>query len=65
MRRRIVLLAVGVAGVGGLLVAPQANASGACLNAHVEVNGTVLVDQQPCVTVPEAPPAPGLPGLPG
>lgn len=35
---------------------PQANASGTCLNAKVEVNGTVLVNAQPCVTVPEAPP---------
>jgi hypothetical protein len=59
----MLLLAVGVAGLGGVLAVPQANASGACVNAHVEANGTVLVDQHPCVTVPEAP-APTLPGLP-
>ena len=66
MRRRLVLLAVGIAGMIGFAVAPHANAEGGvCLNAHVEVNGEALVDQHPCVPIPDAPPAPTPPTVPG
>jgi hypothetical protein len=61
MRRRLLLLAIPVIGALGF-VAPHANAGGSvCVNAHVEANGTTLVDQAPCVTIPDAPAPPALP----
>ncbi len=61
MRRRLLLLAVPVIGALGFL-APHANAGGSiCATAHVEANGTVLVDEAPCVDIPDAPAPPALP----
>jgi hypothetical protein len=63
MRRRLIILAAGVAAAGGLLVAPQANAGSVCVKVHVEVNGQV-VDQAPCVDIPDPGPTPAPPALP-
>ena len=56
MRRRLLFLAVPVLAAVGFAL-PSAQASSVCLNAHVEVNGQVLVDQAQCQELP-APPAP-------
>jgi hypothetical protein len=62
MRRRIVLLAGGLAAAAGLILLPQAQAQSACLTAYVEVNGEVVVDDGVCLP-PEAP-APEPPAVP-
>jgi hypothetical protein len=55
VRRRLLFLAVPVLAAIGFAL-PSAQADSVCLNAHVEVNGQVLVDQAQCQELP-APPA--------
>jgi len=64
MRRRIVLLAGGIAAAAGLVLLPQAQAQSACVSAYVEVNGQVISDGAPVCLPPEGAPAPEPPALP-
>jgi type 1 fimbria pilin len=58
MRRSIIAVALAVSGLSGagLLVAGSAHADGACVTAHVNINGSDVVNQTQCT-----PDAPALP----
>jgi hypothetical protein len=62
-RRRIAILAGGLAGAAGLFLVPQAQADPSlCVSAEVEINGTVVSDGTPVCLPPAG--APGVPGAP-
>jgi hypothetical protein len=65
MRRRLLVLAVLAAPLAAIIPAAHADSGSACVHAHATVNGTALVDQDQCTSIPPAlpspPPPPALP----